>query len=77
VTVVMERDDAPRTVTLPPQLKRELARSRAAQANWDNLSFTQKKEMARSIVEVKHEETRARRLAKVMDVLKDGKKWTG
>jgi uncharacterized protein YdeI (YjbR/CyaY-like superfamily) len=33
--------------------------------------------MARSIVEVKQEATRARRLAKVMDVLKNGKKWTG
>jgi hypothetical protein len=28
-------------------------------------------------VEVKQEETRARRLAKVMDVLENGKKWTG
>jgi len=77
VKVIMERDDAPRTVTPPPQLKKELARSKTAQASWENLSFTHKKEMARSILEVKQEETRARRLAKVMDVLKNGRKWMG
>lgn len=55
----------------PPQLKKELAKSKAAQDNWEKL------EMARSIAEVKQEATRTRRLAKVMDVLKKGKKWTG
>lgn len=77
VNVVMERDDALRTVEIPPLLKKELAKSKTAQANWGKLSFTHRKEMARSIAEVKQEETRARRLAKVMDVLKNGKKWTG
>jgi len=77
VTVVMERDEAPRTVEAPTVLKKELAKSKTAQANWEKLVFTHKKEMARSIVEAKQEETRVRRLAKVMDVLKNGKKWTG
>jgi hypothetical protein len=77
VTVVMERDDGPRTVDVPPLLKKELAQSKTAQASWDKLSFTHKKEMARSITEARQEETRVRRLAKVMDVLKNGKKWTG
>jgi hypothetical protein len=77
VKVVMERDEAPRTVTPPPSLKKELAKNKTAQTNWGKLAFTHKKEMARSIVEAKQEETRARRLAKVMDVLKNGKKWMG
>jgi Domain of unknown function (DUF1905)/Bacteriocin-protection, YdeI or OmpD-Associated len=77
VDVVMERDDAPRTVEVPSLLKKELAKSKTAQANWEKLSFTHRKEMARSITDVKQEETRQRRLAKVMDVLKTGKKWTG
>jgi Domain of unknown function (DUF1905)/Bacteriocin-protection, YdeI or OmpD-Associated len=77
VKVVMERDDAPRTVAPPPQLKKELAKNKTAQANWEKLSYTHKKEMARSIVEVKQEETRVRRLAKVMGALKNGKKWMG
>jgi uncharacterized protein YdeI (YjbR/CyaY-like superfamily) len=45
--------------------------------NWEKQSFSNKKEMARAILDVKQEETRARRLAKVMDVLKKGKRWTG
>jgi hypothetical protein len=77
VKVVMERDDAPRTASPPALLRKDLAKSKAARANWEKLSFTHKKEMARSIVEVKQEETRARRLAKVIDVLKSGKRWTG
>lgn len=77
VSVVMERDEAPRTVVAPPQLKKGLAKSKTARANWEKQSFTKKKEMARSILEVKQEVTRTRRLAKVMDVLKNGKKWTG
>ena len=77
VTVVMEKDEAPRTVKAPVLLKRELAKNKTAQANWEKQSFTNQKEMARSITEVKQEETRTRRLAKVIDVLKNGKKWTG
>jgi hypothetical protein len=77
VRVVMERDEAPRTVKAPALLQRELARNKTAQANWDKLAFTHKKEMARSIVEAKQAETRTRRLAKVVDVLNNGKKWTG
>jgi len=77
VSVVLERDEAERTINPPPQLKKELAKSKTAQANWHKQSFTNKKEMARSITEVMQEETRMRRLAKVMDVLKSGKKWTG
>lgn len=77
VKVVMERDEAPRTVTPPPSLKKELAKNKTAQTAWGKLAFTHKKEMARSIVEAKQEETRARRLAKVMEVLNNGKKWMG
>jgi len=77
VAVVMERDEAKRKIDPPPQLRKELAKSKTAQANWKKQSFTNKKEMARAITEVKQEETRVRRLAKVMDVLQNGKKWMG
>jgi hypothetical protein len=77
VSVVMERDEGKRTVDVPPFLKKELAKSKAAQANWEKLSFTSQKEIALSINGAKQEETRARRLAKAMDILKTGKKWTG
>ena len=77
VTVVMERDEAPRTVEIPDLLKKEFAKSKVARGNWEKQSFTNQKEMARSITEVKQEEARSRRLTKVMEVLKGGKKWAG
>jgi uncharacterized protein YdeI (YjbR/CyaY-like superfamily) len=77
VSVVMERDEGERIVEAPPRLKKELAKSKTAQANWEKLSFTNKKEIALSISSAKQEETRQRRLAKAMDILKTGKKWTG
>lgn len=77
VDVVMERDVEARTVEAPPELKKELAKSKKAQERWDQLAFTHKKEMAVSISGAKQEETKKRRLAKVMQVLKTGAKWTG
>jgi len=77
VTVQMERDVAERVVEAPPALRKALAKSKAAQANWARLSYTHQKEIARSITDAKQEETRARRLEKVMAILKTGKKWTG
>ena len=75
--MVLERDDAARTVDPPPLLKKELAKNKTARENWEKLPFTHQKEMVRSITDVKQEETRQRRFAKVMDVLTNGKKWTG
>ncbi len=77
VDVVMERDDEERTVEAPPELKKELAKSKKAQARWDELAFTHKKEIAIAISGTKQEETKKRRLAKVMEILKTGAKWTG
>jgi len=77
VSVVMERDEAERTVEAPVALKKELAKNKTTQANWEKLSFTAKKEIALSITGAKQEETRTRRLAKAVDILTTGKKWTG
>jgi Bacteriocin-protection, YdeI or OmpD-Associated/Domain of unknown function (DUF1905) len=77
VDVVMERDTEERTVEAPPLLKKVLTKNKAAQANWQKLSFTHKKEMALAILGAKQEETRARRLEKIVEILKTGAKWTG
>jgi len=77
VSVVMERDHVERSVEVPPALQKELAKNKTAKANWEKLSFTNQKEIALSISGAKQEETRARRLAKAVDILKTGKKWTG
>jgi hypothetical protein len=77
VKVMIERDDAPRTVEVPPELKKELGKSTAARENWEKLSYTFQKEMVRSFTEPKQEQTRQRKLARVIDILKTGKKWPG
>jgi hypothetical protein len=75
VSVVMERDTAPRVVAIPTPLKKALAKSKTAQANWKKYSFSNQKEMALAIIGAKQEETRARRLARIMDIVKNGRKW--
>lgn len=77
VEVVMERDEEPRTVEAPPELEKELAKNKKARSVWEGLAFTHKKEMAIWVREAKQEETRKRRLTKVMQVLKTGGKWPG
>ena len=77
VDVVMERDEEARTVEAPAPLKKELAKNKKAQERWGKLSFSPKKEMAVSLRDAKQEETRRRRLAKIMQVLTTGAKWTG
>jgi hypothetical protein len=77
VDVVMEQDEEKRTVEPPPLLKKALAKNKMARTNWGKLSFTHKKEIAVCIAGAKQEETRTRRLAKVMRLLKTGAKWTG
>jgi uncharacterized protein YdeI (YjbR/CyaY-like superfamily) len=76
VEVVMEGDVAERTVEAPPELRAELAKSKKAANKWESLAFTHKKEMALAISGAKQEETKKRRLAKVMTVLKTDAKWT-
>lgn len=77
VEVVMERDEVARTVEAPLPLKKELAGNRKALEKWETLSFTHKKEMAISIRDAKREETRNRRLARIMHILTTDAKWTG
>jgi hypothetical protein len=77
VEMVMERDEAPRMIEPPPLLKKQLAQSKSAKANWEKLPYTHKKEIAIWIDGAKQEETRTRRLTKAMQVLEAGTKWTG
>ena len=72
VEVVMERDTAPRILPVPPELKKVLNRDQRAQALFDKLSYTHRKEFARWVTEAKRPETRAQRLAKVVPMLLRG-----
>lgn len=77
VEVVLERDEEARTVEPPVELARELKKSKVARERWGELAYTTKKEMAIAIMGAKQEETKKRRLAKVMLVLETGAKWAG
>ena len=70
ITIELELDNAPRTVAAPDDLAASLVRDRKATTAWDALSYTNKKEMARSIEEAKKPETRARRLAQAIEKLR-------
>jgi uncharacterized protein YdeI (YjbR/CyaY-like superfamily) len=57
-------------VEIPPALARALAKDKGAKAAFDRLSFTYRKEHARAIADAKAEDTRERRLARIMASLK-------
>ena len=62
VEVSLELDTAPQLVEPPPDLARVIAGDKRMSASWEKLSFTNKKEMARSLEEAKKPETRERHL---------------
>lgn len=62
IEVSLELDSAPRTVEAPADLAALLATDKKAAAAWETLSFTNKNEIARSLVDAKKPETRDRRL---------------
>lgn len=70
ITVELELDSAPRLIEPPPDLARLLVRDGKAAAAWEKLSYTNKKEMARSLEEAKRPETRERRLAAAIEKLR-------
>ena len=72
VNIVIERDDAKRTVTVPAALKKIINSDPKAKAFWAGLSFTHQKEYVREIEDAKKPETREKRIATMMDALRRG-----
>lgn len=70
VEVTIEPDDAHREVDLPAELQAALDADPAARAAFEKLSYTNRKEAARQVADAKADETRARRLAKIMASLR-------
>ena len=73
VEVALERDEAPREVEVPQPLARALADAPDAKAVFDSLAFTHRKEYARWVAEAKKEETRQRRAAESLQMLREGR----
>ena len=77
VEVVIERDDAPREVEVPPALQAALEGDAIARAAYERLSFTHRREYANWIAEAKREDTRDRRAGRAIEMLREGVKTPG
>ena len=73
VEVALELDTAPREVEPPEDLAKALAGDPIARSVFEGLAYTHRKEYARWIEEAKREETRERRVAQAVEMLRAGK----
>lgn len=72
-TVRLTLDLAPREVEVPPALAAALERDQTARAAFERLAFTHRKEFARWVAEAKREQTRDRRVAQAIELLREGR----
>ena len=73
VEVEVELDTAPREITVPDDFAERLAAEPAVLAFFNTLSYSNKSVHTLSIEQAKTPETRARRVDKAMDTLRQGK----
>jgi uncharacterized protein YdeI (YjbR/CyaY-like superfamily) len=73
VEATIELDAAPREVEVPPTLESALVADPAASQAFEGLAFSHRKEYARWIDEAKRPETRERRVAQAVQMLREGK----
>jgi hypothetical protein len=71
LAIELERDDAPRKLAVPEAFADALAAA-GVRDDFDALSYTHRREYVRWIEEAKRDETRERRLAKAVEMLRDG-----
>ena len=74
LAIVLELDDGPRTVELPPELAAVLAADSEVRAAFDRLSYTHRREYVEWVSGAKREETRRARLERAAAMLRDGVK---
>jgi hypothetical protein len=72
VEVELDRDEAPREVEVPAELQAALEGDAEARAAYEKLSFTHRREFAQWVAEAKREETRERRAAKALEMVRAG-----
>ena len=72
VHFALEPDTAPRVITAPDDFAAALAENDIAQAAWDKLAYSHKKEYVSWIDEAKKRETRDRRIEKAVEMIAEG-----
>ena len=70
VRVIVQPDEAPRTIEPPQDLAALLAKDKALEAAWTKLSFTHQREHVEALERAKRPETRARRLNQLLEALR-------
>jgi len=73
VTVTIALDVQPREVAVPADLAAALSCDSEAQSAFGAMAFTHRKEFARWVAEAKRDDTRARRVAHAVDMIRAGK----
>lgn len=74
VDVAVELDTAPRTIDVPDDLATAFAANPQAAAMWTSLSYSDQRFHALQLEGAKTDETRQRRLAKIIETLNAGRK---
>ncbi len=74
VKISVELDTEPRVVEVPPELAKAFKKEKAAEAYFNSLAYSHKREYVSYITEAKKEETRVRRAAQTIEMLKKGRK---
>jgi hypothetical protein len=70
VEVTVELDTQERTVAIPSDVAAVMMDEPGLKGAWEGLSFTRRKELARSMEEARRPETRARRLERIVEELR-------
>lgn len=74
VVVTLKKDDAPRIVELPDEMKSYFEQNAEALQFWNTLSYSVQKKNIDSINSAKKEETRAKRLAALLQKIQNKEK---
>jgi uncharacterized protein YdeI (YjbR/CyaY-like superfamily) len=74
IQVSVESDTEERVIEIPKDLMKEFKKDKNAKSFFDKLSYTHRREYVMWINEAKKEETRQRRIAKTIEMLKNDKK---
>jgi|WetSurSiteA1Bulk_404760.scaffolds.fasta_scaffold120329_2 hypothetical protein len=69
ISVEISEDNSERTVEIPPDFIKALARNKSVKETFDKIPYTHKKEYVESILGAKKPETRERRIQKAVEMI--------
>lgn len=70
VKIAVELDTEPRVIEIPPELAKAFKKEKAAETYFKSLAYSHQREYVGYIIEAKKEETRLRRVAQTIAMLK-------